>query len=171
MSNESNVFTDQQQSILRILDKNVSAILDVNAALEGKARYNFSLISAVATVVVTVNLSLFNSSSLNGRMIAVLVMFALLYILVAFLAISVLQPKLMHLSPIDSKWDHIRYWWELDWEEFPRELLANYSTIDKHNTEVVKEKARVTKSAYSLTVLAILTSLLEVACYVPANAL
>ena len=50
MSNSSNVFTAQQQSILHILETNVSAILDVNRNLEGKARYNFSILSAVATV-------------------------------------------------------------------------------------------------------------------------
>ncbi len=167
MSNTSNVFTEQQQSILRILDANVSAVLNVNASLEGKARYNFSLISAVTAVVVTVNISLFNTSAINERMSVVLAMFAMLYTIIAFLTVSILQPKLMHVSPIDSKWDVIRYWWDLEWEDFPRELLANYSIIDKHNTEILKEKSRMTKSAYSLTVLAILVALLEAACYIP----
>ena len=163
MCNEVRLFTEQQKSVLAILESNVTTVLASIDALESKARHNFTMLSAIATVVTTINLSLL--SKITPSMLVALLVMAALYVIVTVMSIIVLLPRSLKSSPIGSTWKDIKYWWELESSDYPGELLANYSAIDKDISKVMSDKARLVKFSYILTGLAIVAALGEAILY------
>lgn len=163
MCSETKLFSEQEKSVLSILENNVSIVLNTIDTLESKARHNFTMLSAIATVVTTINLSILNI--ITTEMIIALIVMAVLYVIVAIISIVVLLPRSMESSPIGSSWDDIKYWWELESSEYPSQLLANYSEIDKRISKVMSCKACLVKISYVLTGFAIAVALAEAVIY------
>lgn len=163
MCSETKLFSEQEKSVLSILENNVSIVLNTIDTLESKARHNFTMLSAIATVVTTINLSILNI--ITTEMIIALIVMAVLYVIVAIISIVVLLPRSMESSPIGSSWDDIKYWWELESSEYPSQLLANYSEIDKRISKVMSCKSCLVKISYVLTGFAIAVALAEAVIY------
>ena len=80
-------FSDIEKHILSRLDALIPAIEDIHVTLERKVQYNFTLMSSIATVLVAVNVSLFERELLSNEMLCFFVLFGLSFLIVGILSL------------------------------------------------------------------------------------
>ncbi len=158
-------FTDQEKSILALLDANVNDTSNILASLEKKSQYNFTLISTMAAVIVLVNIEIYKLGKLDGDMKCTLIVFGILYLVIALCSILTLWPRVIGIRPIDPTWETASNFRRYDWSNFRNQLILHYVNIHEENENVINDKHRAVLVSYLCVGASVLAILVEAAMF------
>ena len=137
--------THQQQTVIQLLQSNVSWLDEANSTLEKKAQLNFNVTNIVAAILSSLNLAQTDSNfiSVATRHHGLLVLLFFGYLVVILLSIFALSPSDYLAFPLDPEEDTIKQWSELDRQTFYETLTESWALIYKNNKKINENKGNM----------------------------
>ena len=169
MDSQNDGFSDIEKDLLARLNALVPAIEDIHVTLERKVQYNFTLMSSVATVLVAVNVSVFDRKLLNDDMRLLFGLFGLSYLIVGILSLYVLRPRIRSFMTVTPIKDHLIGWWGMTVNKYLRETFGVYAYIWKEEEKPLDKKACATILSYVFVIVGVIAAIVEAAIYMSAH--
>ncbi len=130
-------FTATEKIMLQVLDKGLSATYDNINNLESKARYNFTMMNAIAVAFILINVQIIGIDVLekSTELFVLLLLFFVIYLAVIGLALKAMWPELTDLAPVNPTNQTIDGMLDSSPSEFLNELFSQY--VDIHETHEI----------------------------------
>lgn len=162
ISNQASTSIEKDKSIAEYLELQRQTMIDSRHRIAQKSHQTFALMNVIASVVVGSHVALIPLGEVKLYMVISLIVFGLLYMVVADQYIGIAYPTVYYGGVM--KWDleSIRSWRTIPEDKYYPQLIAQYNVLCNNNRDVLMQKADALESMLRVLRLSLIVVFVEV---------
>jgi len=166
MSGENSPHYENDDGIIAQLEALRKSLIDSRRFLDNKAHQVFMVSNAIATIVITGHILLFQAGERSGSVVVPLAVFGLLYVCIIYLYARIVEPARFAGGLIMWDSESIKDWRSVPPQQFKSQLIAQYQVLCDDNYASLNMKADQLQSMFSVLMIAILVVIVEVVFFI-----